>query len=85
VALNSEDKRVRFGSCKRSASAHDNGALTAFENHIAGFMSTVEGRKLTGWEVEKVLFSPTFSKKEASGLEKVGYRCLDLNAYAQLF
>jgi len=85
VALNSEDKRVRFGSCKRSASAHDNGALTAFENHITGFMSTVEGRKLAGWKVEKVLFSPTFSKKETSGLEKVGYRCLDLNAYAQLF
>ncbi|TDN67238.1 ATP-binding protein [Paraburkholderia sp. BL10I2N1] len=85
VALNSEDKRVRFGSCKRNAGAHDSGALAAFENHIAGFMSTVEGRKLTGWEVEKVLFSPTFSKKETPGLEKAGYRCLDLNAYAQLF
>jgi len=85
VALNSDEKRVRFGSCKRSASAHDNSALAAFENHIAGFMSTVEGRKLTGWKVEKVLFSPTFSKKDTPGLENAGYRCLDLNAYAQLF
>jgi uncharacterized protein len=76
---------VRFGSCKRSASTHDDEALAAFENHIAGFMLTVEGRKLTGWEVEKVLFSPTFSRKETLGLEKAGYRCLDLNAYAQLF
>ena len=85
VALNSDDKRVRFGSCKRSASAHDNGALATFERHVEGFMSTAEGRKLAGWEVEKVLFSPTFSKQEASDLEKRSYRCLDLDAYAQLF
>jgi hypothetical protein len=85
VALNSDDKRVRFGSCKRSASAHDNSALATFENHIAGFMATAEGRKLTGWEVEKVLFSPKFSGKERPALEQAGYRCLDLNAYAQLF
>lgn len=85
VALNSDDKRVRFGSCKRNASAHDKRALNAFENHIAGFMSTAEGKKLTGWEVEKVLFSPTFSNDERSGFETSGYRCLDLNDYAQLF
>ena len=85
VALNRDDKRVRFGSCKRSANGHDNGALVAFENHIAGFLSTAEGRKLTGWEIEKVLFSPTFSKNEASGLENAGYRCVDLEEYAKLF
>lgn len=85
VALNSEDKRIRFGSCKRSASAHNNGSLAAFENHIAGFMSTTEGRKITGWEIEKVLFSPTFSKKQATDLANAGYSCLDLAAYAQLF
>jgi hypothetical protein len=48
-------------------------------------MSTAEGRKLTGWQIEKVLFSPTFSKNEASGLEKAGYRCIDLEEYAKLF
>ena len=85
VALNSDDKRVRFGSCKRRASAHNNAALAAFEHHIAGFGATTEGRKLTGWQIEKVLFSPAFSKSEVSDLEKAGYRCLDLNAYAQLF
>lgn len=58
VALNRYDKRVRFGSCKRSAGAHDNAALAAFERHIEGFASTAEGRKLAGWNVEKVLFSP---------------------------
>jgi len=85
VALNHEDRRIRFGSCKRSASAHDNGALAAFEKHIAGFMTTPEGRKLTGWKIEKVLFSPTFSNQQATNLEMNGYRCLDLAAYAELF
>lgn len=85
VALNSDDKRVRFGSCKRRAGAHDNAALDAFENHIAGFMSTAEGRKLAGWEVEKVLFSPVFDKTEIAVLERSGYRCLDLQTYAQYF
>lgn len=85
VALNSDDKRVRFGSCKRRAGAHDKGALASFESHIAGFMSSAEGRKLAGWEVEKVLFTPKFSKSDMVDLERSGFRCLDLDAYAEYF
>jgi hypothetical protein len=48
-------------------------------------MSTAEGRKLAGWEVEKVLFSPVFDQTESAGLERAGYRCLDLRAYAKDF
>ena len=85
VALNAEDKRVRFGSCKRSANAHSNIALASFEKQIQGFMSTAEGKKLDGWRVEKVLFSPIFHVQHVTDLNKAGYRCIDLPAYAELF
>lgn len=85
VALNADDKRVRFGSCKRNAAAHNNNSLAAFEHHIAGFMATSEGRKLADWQVEKVLFSPQFSKRQIKDFEQAGYACLDLPAYAAFF
>ena len=85
VALNSEEKRIRFGSCKRSASAHDNTSLAKFEAHIQGFMASKEGKKLAGWHLEKVLFSPVFLSEEQTQLSAKGYACLDLPAYASLF
>lgn len=83
VALNADEKRVRFGSCKRNAAAHNNSSLAAFERHIAAFMATPEGRQLHGWEVEKVLFSPVFSAQQFHGFNKAGYNCIDLPAYAR--
>lgn len=85
LALNSDDRRVRFGSCKRSANAHCNASIASFENHIAAFMGTAEGRKLEGWEIEKVLFSPQFTPDQIVGFERAGYMCVDLPAYAKLF
>lgn len=85
VALNADDKRVRFGSCKRNVAAHTNNSLVLFERHIAGFMASIEGRKLADWKVEKVLFSPKFSKQQMNDFERAGYACLDLTAYAAFF
>lgn len=85
VALNHEDKHVRFGSCKRNAGAHDQKALADFDRHIDSFMMTGEGRKLTGWRIEKALFSPIFLPAQSTTLENAGYRCLDLPTYASLF
>ena len=85
VAINSDDKRVRFGSCKRNARAHDNLSLAKFEAHIQAFLASKEGKRLEGWKTEKVLFSPVFLSEEKKILQPRGYACLDLPAYASLF
>jgi AAA+ ATPase superfamily predicted ATPase len=85
VALDAEGLRIRFGSCKRSATAHDSISIKKFEQHIERFLSTKEGKRVHGWAVEKVLFSPIFTSTQKESLSASGYRCLDLPAYAALF
>ncbi len=85
VALNADAKTVRFGSCKRSASAHNAASLHAFDKHIEAFMATKEGKRLLGWTVQKVCFSPVFAADERTALRTKGYDSRDLNDYAALF
>jgi len=85
VALDADDQRVRFGSCKRNATAHDGASLAKFETHVQRFLSTKEGRKVAGWTVEKALFSPVFTGAEKDAFAARGYECRDLQWYAALF
>lgn len=82
VAFDEEARRVRFGSCKRTANRHDSASLHGFEEHIDRFLRTREGKRLTGWEVEKALFSPAFSAEKKACLESQGYIARDLNDFA---
>ncbi|NJM91362.1 MAG: ATP-binding protein [Rhodospirillaceae bacterium] len=50
VAMNSEKRMVRFGSCKRSDTKHENAAIQMFKLHVDRFLETQEGRRLTEWE-----------------------------------
>jgi uncharacterized protein len=84
VALDEPNKRIRFGSCKRSASAHDGSALAKFEKHIESFLLTREHRELLGWQREKVLFAPEFSGADRAALGQQGYLCKDLHDYSEL-
>lgn len=81
VALNEDRKTVRFGSCKRSASAHTGASLAGFDKHIEAFLQTKEGKRLLGWTVQKVCFSPVFSAQERATLTAKGYDSRDLNDY----
>jgi uncharacterized protein len=85
VAMDADTKTVRFGSCKRSASAHDNGSLAEFDRHIEAFLGTKEGKRVLGWNVQKVCFSPKFTTEERVALKSKGYDCRDLLDYARLF
>ena len=78
VALNKDDKRLRLGSCKRSAQSHDAEALRVFERHCDRFLATKDGRRFTGWRVEKTLFAPAFSPVQRHDLGSRGYICRDL-------
>lgn len=85
VALDQDDKRIRFGACKRAASAHDGLALKKFDEHVAAFLQTREYRHIAAWQIEKVLFAPLFDAPTRALLSGKGYRCLDLLDYASLF
>jgi len=84
VALDEPNRRVRFGSCKRSESAHTASSLSSFEAQIANFMQIREHRWLAEWAQERVLFSPAFTAGIKAPLAAAGYRCIDLNDYAAL-
>ncbi len=82
VAVNEDDKCVRFGSCKRTSKSHRPGE---FERHITAFLKTTEGRRFADWKQEKVMFSPTFDERDRRAMESTGYLCKDLAEYARLF
>lgn len=82
IALNDEDRIVRFGSCKRQASKHDGKALAAFEGHLSRFRATKEGKRLTGWTEQRALYAPLFPPDQRQHLESLGYLCRDLPHFA---
>ena len=83
VARNADDRVVRFGSCKRSARRHNAAALAGFSEHIARFLATKEGRRLTDWRKEKVLYAPMFSDQEKREHAGRGFECRDLDDFAK--
>jgi len=85
VALDEPNKRIRFGSCKRSANAHTSESLTGFKNHIDTFLEAKEHRHIRGWTQEMMLFSPKFTDADRNRLRQKGFMARDLNDYAALF
>jgi len=81
VAVNEDDRRVRFGSCKRAAARHTPAALTTFGQHVDDFLATAIGRRFKGWQAERVLYAPDFPVAERQALQTRGYVCVDLNDY----
>lgn len=85
VALDEPNRRVRFGSCKRSADAHTNASLLGFEKHVAAFLAARDHRHMSDWDAELVLFSPTFTQADRQRFVGKPYVVRDLNDYAALF
>ncbi|MFQ5533551.1 MAG: ATP-binding protein [Sphingomonadales bacterium] len=81
VAYNDEERVLRLGSCKRAAKSHTGQALLDFEGHISKFLGTKEGRRFTGWNLEKVLYSPSFSNEFRKSANNNGYICRDLDDF----
>ncbi len=85
VALDEPNKRVRFGSCKRSADAHTNASLAEFSRHVEGFLTAKDHRHLQNWTKELVVFSPVFSEGDRNHFVRKGIVTKDLNDYAAFF
>jgi AAA+ ATPase superfamily predicted ATPase len=81
VAVNDDDRIIRFGSCKRSADKHD---TAVFDGHVERFLKTKDGRRFTGWTVQKALYAPVFDEKQRQSLEDSGYICRDLPYFRNL-
>lgn len=85
VALDEENKKVRFGTCKRSERAHDGASLVEFQKHVDAFLATKEGTRVAGWELELMAFSPIFSPEKRAHLKTAGMLSMDLTDYARYF
>jgi len=81
LAFNEEQRKLRIGSCKRSEDAHDSRSSQKFETHIGRFLRTKEGRRFSGWKVEKAVFSPEFRRNRRQELSRKGFVCRDLKDY----
>ncbi len=84
VAINEDQRKIRFGSCKRNADSHSGSERKNFAEHVHRFLGeTKEGRKFNDWQVEKVLYAPDFAPSIRSGLEEKGWMCRDLADFQQ--
>ncbi|HJE24950.1 MAG TPA: hypothetical protein K8W01_14940 [Methylorubrum populi] len=83
VAINEDDRILRVGSCKRTASAHDSEALLRFSGHIERFRKTELGRKYANWKIEKVLYAPIIEASRRKILEDKGFICVDLRQFEE--
>ncbi len=85
IAINEDDRKVLFGSCKRSESKFDNSEFNRFDAHILGFLKTKEGKSLSGWSHEKWCFSPLFSDQSIiARIEARGYKYADIDSFKKL-
>ena len=78
VAQDEHNRKVRFGSCKRTARNHDRESLKRFRKHVANFLSTRKGSRFRDWKHELALFAPSFPSDRRSRLESDGWICRDL-------
>ena len=85
VALDSSNKKIRFGSCKRAGDAHDTRALAKFDEHVSAFLEAREHRHIADWKIEKMVFSPEFTSGQRTYLKNLNYSCMDLADYSKLF
>ena len=79
VALNDDDKVIRFGTCKRSQSKLV-ADLDGFDGHIDRFLQA--HKVYRSWAVEKVAIAPTISDDRRRLITKRGYLAEDLNDLA---
>jgi AAA+ ATPase superfamily predicted ATPase len=75
IAVNDDDRVIRFGSCKRSADKHD---TADFDGHVDRFLKTKDGRRFAGWAVQKAFYSPIFADDLRHHLQSLGYVCRDI-------
>jgi AAA+ ATPase superfamily predicted ATPase len=70
VALDDNERRLRLGSCKRSAAALV-ADLSRFDGHVDGFLKAFP--RFSAWQVEKVAIAPSLNQEARQAIETMGY------------
>ena len=70
VALDDNERRLRLGSCKRSAAALV-ADLSRFDGHVDGFLKAFP--RFSAWQVEKVAIAPSLNQEARHAIETMGY------------
>ena len=83
IALDETERRIRFGSCKRSSGAHHSQALASFDKHVARFLATKAGARYREWKIEKALYAPLFTSLEREAMGRAGLVCVDMTDFEQ--
>ncbi len=78
VALNEDDRRIRFGTCKRSGTRL-RPDLARFDQHIERFLNDRAHKIYRDWSVEKVAIAPVLDEELRRGIEEAGYVPQDLS------
>jgi hypothetical protein len=81
IALDETNRRIRFGSCKRSAAGHGSDALRKFSEHVERFLAAKVGAPYRDWSKEKALYAPSFSPSDRHAFQTKGYVCVDMNDF----
>ena len=84
VAWNENDRRVRFGSCKRNPREHDAKSLRDFRGHVDRFLNTRKGSRFQEWRRELALYSPRFPETQRRNLEADNWLCRDLTDFRRM-
>jgi hypothetical protein len=75
VALNASERRVRFGSCKRSAERLV-ADIAVLDGHVRRFL--VVHPRFSTWTIEKVGLAPTIAADVRARLHAAGHLAQDL-------
>ena len=75
VALNETDRRIRFGSCKRSADKLGVD-VAVFDGHVGRFLAAHP--QYAEWQVEKVSIAPSIAPEVRARLQARGHLVQDL-------
>jgi AAA+ ATPase superfamily predicted ATPase len=75
VAIDDESLRIRFGTCKRSATKL-RAELSNFEGHVARFLD--QHRRFASWTVEKAAIAPEIDVDTRALIEARGFVAQDL-------
>jgi AAA+ ATPase superfamily predicted ATPase len=81
IALDETNRRIRFGSCKRSSAGHGSDALRKFSEHVARFLAAKVGAPYRDWSKEKALYAPSFSPSDRHAFQSKGCVCVDMNDF----
>ena len=82
VALDEPDRRIRFGSCKRSAERLV-ADIPVLEGHVKRFLAA--RREYSEWRIEKASIAPTMTPQVRQRLEEAGHVAQDLGDLTREF